>query len=157
MLVETVEGMGSRVWSHRSDPYRIHSRPQTPHNNPSTQNTQVEPALNIFLCVSCFTVRYRAKMAHTRQSRPSAGLGFQVKVLKPFQGVLLRSEAAECFFARKQQSAHMPCCINHLSIRFKEWGPEFEVPGRTRFASSRDPKPQSSQPPPSGRPTGHSK
>jgi len=31
------------------------------------------------------THRFRANMAHVRQSRPDSGLGFQVKVLKPFQ------------------------------------------------------------------------
>ena len=36
--------------------------------------------------------RCRANMAHMRQSRPYSGLGFQVKLLKPFQvvPVLLR-------------------------------------------------------------------
>ena len=29
----------------------------------------------------------RAKMTHIRQSKPDSGLGFQVKVLKPFEGV----------------------------------------------------------------------
>ena len=28
------------------------------------------------------SVRWRAKMAHVRQSRPDSGLGFQVKILK---------------------------------------------------------------------------
>jgi len=31
--------------------------------------------------------RCRANMAHVRQSRPDSGLGFQVKVLKPFKVV----------------------------------------------------------------------
>jgi len=32
-------------------------------------------------------------MAHTRQSRPDSGLGFQVKALKPFKLFPVRSEA----------------------------------------------------------------
>ena len=31
--------------------------------------------------------RGRANPVHMRQSRPGSGLGFRVKVLKPFQGV----------------------------------------------------------------------
>ena len=31
--------------------------------------------------------RFRANMAHTRQSRPDSGLGFQVKLVKPYQVV----------------------------------------------------------------------
>jgi len=53
-----------------------------------------EGQMDVNTTESCVThVRCRAKMAHTRQSRPDPGLGFQVKVLETFKLFPLRSEA----------------------------------------------------------------
>ena len=39
--------------------------------------------------------RWRANVAHVRQSRSDSGLGLEGKVLQPFKGVALRSEAGQ--------------------------------------------------------------